>query len=233
MATELTIEELAARVNMTVRNIRAHQSRGLVPPPRIVGRTGYYGSTHVSRLDQIRQLQDEGLNLAAIARVMEDGTLTAAATGPFADVAPTYADPGELVARMGLSPDDPVLARTIDMGLITPEGGRVRIELPRLVAIAEQLAELGVPLDAMLDVVDVVREASAQVAHSFMKLVDRHLVATVLADTGGDLDQLTKAVERLQTQASGTIDVLFNQAMAAEIRAYLTPPPDDRLEPDA
>ena len=31
----LTIDELAARVGMTARNIRAHQSRGLLPPPHL------------------------------------------------------------------------------------------------------------------------------------------------------------------------------------------------------
>ena len=31
---ELTIDELARETGMTVRNIRAHQSRGLLPPPR-------------------------------------------------------------------------------------------------------------------------------------------------------------------------------------------------------
>ena len=29
---------------MTVRNIRAHQSRALLPPPQVRGRTGYYGA---------------------------------------------------------------------------------------------------------------------------------------------------------------------------------------------
>ena len=45
-ADDLTIEQLAARTGMTVRNIRAHQSRGLLPPPEVRGgargRTGYY-----------------------------------------------------------------------------------------------------------------------------------------------------------------------------------------------
>ena len=45
----LTIDELAQRVGMTVRNIRAHQSRGLLPPPVVRGRTGYYGPDHVAR----------------------------------------------------------------------------------------------------------------------------------------------------------------------------------------
>ncbi len=38
----MTIRELAERTGMTVRNIRAHQTRGLLPPPVVRGRTGYY-----------------------------------------------------------------------------------------------------------------------------------------------------------------------------------------------
>ena len=35
---EMTIRELAERTGMTVRNIRAHQTRGLLPPPVVRGR---------------------------------------------------------------------------------------------------------------------------------------------------------------------------------------------------
>ena len=49
---ELTIDELARRTGTTVRNIRAHQSRGLLPPPTIRARTGYYGPEHVARVQQ-------------------------------------------------------------------------------------------------------------------------------------------------------------------------------------
>ncbi len=42
VTVDLTIDELAQRTG-TVRNVRAHQSRGLLPPPEVRGRTGYYG----------------------------------------------------------------------------------------------------------------------------------------------------------------------------------------------
>ena len=53
----LTIDELARRTGMTVRNIRAHQSRGLLPAPQVRGRTGYYGAEHEQRINLIRELQ--------------------------------------------------------------------------------------------------------------------------------------------------------------------------------
>ena len=63
---ELTIDELARETGMTVRNIRSHASRGLLPPPEVRGRTGYYGPEHVARLQLVTGLQQQGFNLAAI-----------------------------------------------------------------------------------------------------------------------------------------------------------------------
>ena len=47
---EFTIDELARETGMTVRNIRSHATRGLLPPPEVRARTGYYGPDHVARL---------------------------------------------------------------------------------------------------------------------------------------------------------------------------------------
>lgn len=68
---QLTIDELARRIGMTVRNIRAHQSRGLLPAPEVRGRTGYYGPDHVARLELIKELQADGFNLDLIRRLLD------------------------------------------------------------------------------------------------------------------------------------------------------------------
>ena len=67
----MTIDELARTTGMTVRNIRAHQSRGLLPPPDVRGRTGYYGDEHVARIELIKELQADGFNLESIRRLLE------------------------------------------------------------------------------------------------------------------------------------------------------------------
>src|SRR3990170_3414083 len=95
-AASLTIDELAQRVGMTVRNIRAHQSRGLLPPPDVRGRTGYYGADHVARIELIKELQADGFNLEAIRRLIEGANgssadvlrFTRALREPFADETP-------------------------------------------------------------------------------------------------------------------------------------------------
>ena len=62
-----TIDELAALAGTTTRNVRAFQSRGLLPAPRLVGRTGRYDDGHRTRLEAILRLQQRGFSLAAIA----------------------------------------------------------------------------------------------------------------------------------------------------------------------
>jgi DNA-binding transcriptional MerR regulator len=91
-ADGLTIDELAAAAGMTVRNVRNHQARGLIGPPRLQARTGYYGDEHLERLKLIRAMQAEGFNLEAIRYLL----------GGAADPPPVAAE--DLVARCGVSP---------------------------------------------------------------------------------------------------------------------------------
>src|SRR5881397_3198880 len=69
-AHDLTIEQLAARSGMTVRNIRSHRARGLLPAPEVRDRVGYYGPEHLDRLRMIQELQTDGFNLKGIERLL-------------------------------------------------------------------------------------------------------------------------------------------------------------------
>src|SRR5215475_14624208 len=115
---EMTIRELAERTGMTVRNIRAHQTRGLLPPPVVRGRTGYYNEEHVVRIRLTREMQADGLNLEAIRRVLESGDgsaseifdFTRALRAPFEDEAPEIVEAEEL-AGIWSEAGDPKLTR--------------------------------------------------------------------------------------------------------------------------
>jgi len=65
-APALTIEELARRAGLSTRNVRAYRTAGLLPPPRLEGRTGRYGDEHLRRLTVVARLQSRGWSLAAI-----------------------------------------------------------------------------------------------------------------------------------------------------------------------
>src|SRR5881397_3119793 len=129
-APELTIDELARRTGMTVRNIRAHQSRGLLPAPDVRGRTGYYGSDHVARVKLIQDLQADGFNLESIRRLIESAggssgevlRFTQAVRAPFEDEEPEILDLSQLADRFGEAARPELLERTLKLGLIRDLG---------------------------------------------------------------------------------------------------------------
>src|SRR5688500_9213624 len=146
---------------MTVRNVRAHQSRGLLPPPEVRGRTGFYGPEHVARIELIKELQADGFNLEAIRRLLESAggstdqvlRFTRVVATSFEEERPEMAHLHELRERWGREGGPELLARAIELGLVRPVGGdRYEEVSPRLSRAARELAALGVPAGRTLDV---------------------------------------------------------------------------------
>ena len=176
---ELTIDELARETGMTVRNIRAHQSRGLLPPPDVRARTGYYGPDHVARLRLILELQGNGYNLAAIKDLVNASSgssqealaFARALLAPFEDERPEVIDGAELAQRFGRDADPKLLTRAERLGIVMPLGeGRFEIPSPTLLRAGETLLGLGIPLEKALDVIETVARQADSVADAFVKL---------------------------------------------------------------
>ncbi|MEX2553994.1 MAG: MerR family transcriptional regulator, partial [Actinomycetota bacterium] len=66
MTGKMTIDELARQGGTTTRNVRAYQTRGVLDPPEVIGRVGYYSEDHLTRLKLISSLQQRGFGLQAI-----------------------------------------------------------------------------------------------------------------------------------------------------------------------
>ena len=226
-AGELTIDELARETGMTVRNIRAHQSRGLVPPPEVRGRTGYYGPEHVARIELIRELQGEGFNLEAIRRLMSDSAgsssevlrFTRALREPFEDEEPVIVDGAELAERFG-STDPKVLEKAQRLGILRPLGdGRFEEMSPRLARAGEELARLGVPAEVAIETVARVRRHADGVARAFVRLFLEQVWKPF--DEEGRPDErwpeIREALESLRPLASESLLAVFQLAMGDEV----------------
>lgn len=68
---EYRLEDLARVSGVSARNIRAYRERGLLDPPRRVGRSALYDDYHLSQLNTISQLLRKGFNSAHIAEFFE------------------------------------------------------------------------------------------------------------------------------------------------------------------
>jgi DNA-binding transcriptional MerR regulator len=100
--TEYRIDDLARAAGTTVRSVRVLHDRRLLPPPRLRGRTGWYGDDHVARVRLVLDLQERGHTLAAIRELLsawEDGRDLADVLG-----IPSQRWAAELAA-LGLPPD--------------------------------------------------------------------------------------------------------------------------------
>ena len=64
------ISVAADMVAMPIQNLRVYETRGLVDPERTPGGTRRYSRDDLVRLERIRDLLVEGLNLAGIERVL-------------------------------------------------------------------------------------------------------------------------------------------------------------------
>lgn len=64
--TRFSLADLARAAGMTTRNVRAYQTRGLIPPPLRVGRRSEYTPEHLERLRAIHRARAQGATLSLI-----------------------------------------------------------------------------------------------------------------------------------------------------------------------
>ena len=225
----LTIEQVAAKVGMSVRNIRNHHSRGLLPAPEVRARVGYYSPDHVARLRLIQDLQADGFNLAAIERLLSgsDGLaeqllgLRHAVTEPFEPETPELITAAELERRFGRV-DAKDAERATKLKLLVPLGdGRFEVPSPALLAAAEQVMELGISLHAALAVVERVRKDCESISRTFTKLFLEGVWEPF--ERAGQpperWDELIHAVNSLRPLASEALLALFKQEMTTQLES--------------
>jgi DNA-binding transcriptional MerR regulator len=174
----MTIDELARRTGMTVRNIRAHQSRGLLPPPEVRGRTGFYGSEHVDRIELIKELQADGFNLEAIRRLIDSAggstkevlRFTRAARESFEEEKPRVVTLRQLAERTG-NRNAALLERAIELGIYHRiSEDQLEERSPRLSRAAGELGRLGMSDARALEVLEALHAHADGVARAYVDL---------------------------------------------------------------
>jgi DNA-binding transcriptional MerR regulator len=231
MPEKLTIDALAQRTGMTVRNIRAHQSRGLLPPPEIEGRTGYYGPEHVARIELIAEMQADGFNLAAIKRLLEDRPgsdsemlgFKRALMAPWEEEEPEFITAQELFERLDLDIDNPDvkrLERAVRMGFLVDHGeGRFEIPSPTLFRAAEELRALGIDADTALDVLEEIERGSRSIARAFVKLFVEQVWRPFAAGGQSEAEwpDVRNSIERLRPLATDAVMAVFRHTMTEAV----------------
>jgi DNA-binding transcriptional MerR regulator len=227
----MTIEQLAGEVGMSVRNIRNHQSRGLLPAPEVRARVGYYDAEHAARLRLILDLQADGFNLAAIERLMSASGgvaerllgLRHAMTASFESEDPEVVTGEDLARRFG-EVDAKSVERIRKLRLLVPLGDdRFEVPSPTLMRAAEEVTALGIPLQAALVLVEKVSRDCESISRAFVKLFLRELWEPF--EQAGQpeerWDETIAAIDSLRPIASEALLAIFKQRMNAQVeRAF-------------
>src|ERR1700742_2086242 len=178
---EYRIDELARLAGATVRNVRVYQDRGLLPPPRRDGRVGIYTDAHLARLRLIGQLLKRGYTFATISELLsvwerggEIPDLESAVGLPGSDEVPASVTVGGLGELFGDQSTPANIARSVELGLLEPDGARYRVPSPRLLNAGAELVAAGMPLPAVLDLAERLRDQVDRAAQDLAGTVTRY-----------------------------------------------------------
>lgn len=225
---KMTIGELAQRTGMTIRNIRAHQTRGLLPPPEVQGRTGYYNAEHVARIELTREMQAEGLNLEAIRRVLESTggsskemvDFARAVRAPFEDETPEIFSPEDFADAWSVKAvDEKLLRRAEKLGALRVlADGNIEVISPRLHSAATRMIEYGISPTATIALAGKLHEHADAVARAYVDLFTEQIWEPF--DKAGrpddDWPKVLEALEGLRPLASDALLAMFQITMGEE-----------------
>jgi DNA-binding transcriptional MerR regulator len=225
-AEQYTIDQLAQLTGVTTRNIRAHQSRGLLPPPLLKGRTGFYGPEHAARLRLIVEMQADGFNLGAIKRVLAatpPGSAPAmvrfgqAWRATWQDEKPEVTTSESLLGRLGGPEQSRLLRQAVRLGLVRHLGeDKYELLSPTLLRAAEEFAAIGVPLEDALALQGQLVRHTDGIARSFVGLYLRQ-VWEPFQSAGlpeSEWPRINGSLERLPPAALEAVVASFRLSMA-------------------
>src|SRR5262245_19543183 len=231
----MTIESLSQRSGVTTRNIRAYQSRGLLPPPvsRPGTRSGYYTPDHLARLLLVSRLQERGFSLTSISNLLEAmaaGKSIEQVLGIESALIASEEEQSRLVSETELKASlpkdidrDEVMARLLAVGLVDRHAGQYRIRHAHVFELGVEAVRASLPLDALLEEFVQLRADLHQIAFRFVMLFDGNVVRPFV-EAGSPNDEVPKILERmeqLRRLAVATTDALMRQAIAEEIESLV------------
>jgi DNA-binding transcriptional MerR regulator len=209
--------------------VRLYRARGLLPPPELRGRTGWYGEGHLRRLRLIARLQSQGHSLAGIGELLArwgrgqgldevldlEAEVDALLGGGVSPVVLSAADLFERFPAGSL--DAAAMARAGELGLVSVEpDGAVRVADPRFLDTGATLANLGLPVAVILDQWAALRRHTDDIARRFVDVFEAHLAPS---EAGEPLDDdatrdLAVVLAQLRTAAREVLLAAFDASLA-------------------
>ena len=236
---EYTVDELARVASTTVRNIRAYQDKGVLPPPELRGRKGIYHKSHLARLKVVAGLLDRGYTLTSIKDLLdalEQGVglpelvgIESAISSPWSQEEPQTVSMIKLAEMFGDALTPTALQMAVDLELMKPDGPNIRVSSMKTLEAGAQLTQTGIPLEDLLDILRMMRGNVERVANELVKLVADHVLGQYGSQDLPPKEELPKIADlvwRLRPLSEKAVSAEFARAMETAANRILA----DRLE---
>lgn len=228
------IDDLARVSGVTVRNIRAYQERGLLPPPRRQGRTALFDDAHLARLGVISSMLERGYTAANILEMLnawEHGRGLGEVLGLEGVLVPARVDAPVVVTlaearRLCGGQDD--LELLLAAGLVERSGRRTRVLRPQLLEAFAEMRAHGMTTATLVAIHAEVEPASRHIASVLVGAAAEHLAPRLAGDdppTVADVAALVELLTRFRTLAmsavTATLAIPVEQAIQALLADYV------------
>jgi DNA-binding transcriptional MerR regulator len=235
-AGPFTIDQLAERSGITVRNIRFYAGKGLLPPPRLRGRLGLYGPDHLARLELISELSALGFSLAAIEGYLtrmpassdtEAMALQRALLVPWVPERLEELSLAELDRRAGRTLAAGELESLEALGVIErrPEHDTVLLHGATSLSAALESLEIGFPIEALRRSHQIIAKHTNALAEELMQLFQDEVLQPY-RDRGrpaAERARLREAFTRLKPITVQGVVTAFGRAVNRTIRDRFAP----------
>jgi len=224
------LAELAARSGLPARTIRYYQSVDVLPRPDRRGRAAVYREEHLDRLRLIAELQDRGLTLGAIRRLLGRRASPAMSVGdwlgldetlrgPWSEDRPSVLNDDELADLLGGRA--PGLRGRLERSRYVecqPDGSWL-VRSPALLDLALRLHDAGIDVEVTGQATDLLRRRLARAVDD--------LIALFVERTGagfarrGSRDELAAALHALRPIAGEAAGIILAHEVERGVRGLL------------
>lgn len=239
---EYRLDDLARVSGVSARNIRAYRERGLLDPPRRIGRSALYDDYHLAQLQTINELLRKGFTSVHIAEFftsLRDGGdlgellgIQRAILRPRSD--PPDGDrsesPGHAAAKsppLDIAPDAEEVRQLVECGLAEVTNGAVVFVDPRMGRIVARASDQMLYVRAVLRMFESTRRTvdalAAEVVSALEECVAVRLGPSHMPQHGlmGELTQIVQDYRELgRIVVTDHLDDALQQQMVTSVSNY-------------
>ncbi len=231
-----TIDELARAADSTVRNIRAYQDKGILPPPFKKGRVGLYTTAHLTRLKLITDLLERGFSMSNIKEMInawQKGQdigllfgLEQILSEPWSEELEEIITLDQLIQLFGETMDPAEMSEALNVAvsinILSVSNNTLKIKKPEMFKAGVILFNAGVPIMDILKMAQYMEEYVDNIAKKMVSTVTKHIIPEDETAIPTEIvPKVATLIQEIRPLAKSIVDSELSRAIEHQIRGQI------------